>query len=76
MEARHSQGVAGAPRERDRPRRAATDAPRPLGGRARVPGQLPAPAAAPSVPGASPSPWLPPLAAHSPPEPGVPRLDA
>jgi hypothetical protein len=76
MEARPSQAVDGAPGERARQRRAAAEAPRPLGRLARVPGQVPAHATATPVPGPSPIPWCPPIAAPSTPDPGVPRLDA
>ena len=76
LEARQSQAVEGAPRARDRQRRAAAEAPRPMGGLDRVPGQVPAHAAATQVPVPSPSPWLPPIAAPSTPDPGVQRLAA
>jgi hypothetical protein len=76
LEAQPSQAVDGAPGARDRPRRAAAEAPRPLGRLARVPGQVPAHATATPVPGPSPIPLCPPIAAPSTPDPGVPRLDA
>jgi hypothetical protein len=76
MEARQSQAVAGAPRERDRQRWAGGEAPRPLGGLDRVPGQVPAHAAATPLPVALPIPWLPQIAAQLTPDPGVQLREA
>src|SRR4029453_3531008 len=76
MEARQSQAVEVAPRERDRQRRAAADAPRPMGGLDRVPGQVPAHAAATQLPVPPPLPLLPQRAAQSTPDPGVQLLEA
>jgi len=75
-EARQSQAGKGAPRERDRQRWATADAPRPRGGLGRVPGQVPAHAAATPLPVASPIPLLPQIAAPSMPAPGGQLLEA
>jgi hypothetical protein len=71
MEMRSSQAIEVAPGERDRQRRAAADAPRPMGRLDRVPGQVPARATATPLPVRSPIPWLPQSAAPSTPAPGV-----
>src|SRR5262245_1629925 len=65
MEAWPSQAVDGAPRARDHQRRAAANAPRPMGRLDGVPGQVPAHAAATPLPVPSPLPVLPQIAAPS-----------
>jgi hypothetical protein len=76
MEAWQTQAVVGATREGDRQGRATADAPGPLGGRARVPGQIPAHPTATPLAITPPTPLLPQVAAPPTADPGVQRLDA
>jgi hypothetical protein len=76
MAAWPSERIAVAPGERDRQRGATAQAPWPMGGLDRIPGQGPAHAAATQCPLPTPTPRLPAITAPPTPDPGVQRLDA
>jgi hypothetical protein len=75
MEARQTQAVEIAPWERERQRGAAAQAPWPVGGLDRAPGQVPTDAAAAQGTVLTPTPLRPQIAAQSTPDPGIQLLE-